>query len=536
MGFSREREEELLQALGRRLDRGLERGPEPVPLEQVRIAPVKLSQELLSALHAACGRDGVRTSPFERVSHSLGKSLPDLLRLRRGDLPAAPDAVVYPPDEGAVAALLRVAAEANLAVIPVGGGSSVVGGIEPRPQEGQGGVLALDTTRLDGLLHLDPVSGTASFQAGIDGPALEGALRERGFTLGHFPQSFEHSTLGGWIAARSTGQQSDRYGGIEDLVVALRVVTPEGVLRTLEVPRSAAGPDLNALVLGSEGTLGVIVQATLRVRPAPEASDARGLLFRRFEDGVAAAREIVQEEIPLALLRLSDAEETRLGEVLRRDPARRWDPAGFVLGVAARFGYAAERCLVLYGAEGGDSRRVRQSLGRARSIARRHGALPLGSAPGRSWRRERFRTPYLRDWLLDFGVAVDTLETAVPWSRVESAHADITRALRASLEQHAGAGLAMTHLSHSYPDGACLYFIVLYPLDPANDLAQWQAIKHDATQAVVASGGTLSHHHGIGIDHAAWLAEEKGAVGMAALRAVKAAVDTKGIMNPGKLT
>jgi alkyldihydroxyacetonephosphate synthase len=179
---------------------------------------------------------------------------------------------------------------------------------------------------------------------------------------------------------------------------------------------------------------------------------------------------------------------------------------------------------------------VRQSLGRARSIARRHGALPLGSAPGRSWRRERFRTPYLRDWLLDFGVAVDTLETAVPWSRVESAHADITRALRASLEQHAGAGLAMTHLSHSYPDGACLYFIVLYPLDPANDLAQWQAIKHDATQAVVASGGTLSHHHGIGIDHAAWLAEEKGAVGMAALRAVKAAVDTKGIMNPGKLT
>jgi alkyldihydroxyacetonephosphate synthase len=234
------------------------------------------------------------------------------------------------------------------------------------------------------------------------------------------------------------------------------------------------------------------------------------------------------------MLRLADGAETELGETLRRDPARRVDPTLAVLAAAGGLGWGAGRALLLYGAEGsaGD---VRRTLARVRSIGVRRGGLPLGGSPGRSWRRDRFRTPYLRDWLLDHGVAVDTLETALAWSRLESGHAAITRALRAALEARAGAGLAMAHLSHSYADGACLYFTILYPLDPADPLAQWQGIKRDATQAVLAAGGTLSHHHGIGIDHAGWLAEEKGSVGIAALRAVKAALDPRGIMNPGKL-
>lgn len=534
-GFSRAREAALLEELGRRLGRPLSRAAEPLPLEDLRLAPCKLGQDTLGALRAACGDDAVRTSVFERVTHALGRSLPDLLRLRRGEIEAAPEAVVYPRDEGAVAAVLRIAADANLAVIPVGGGTSVVGGITPLPGPGQSGALALDTTRLDALVRQDAVSGTATFQAGIDGPALEAALAAHGRTLGHHPQSFEHSTLGGWIAARSSGQLSNGYGSIEDLLVSVRVVTPEGVLRTLEVPRSAAGPDLNELVLGSEGTLGVIVEATLRTRPLPGVVDYRGLLFPDFESGVATIREAMLADAGLAMARLSDAAETELSLVLRRDPARRWDATGWFLGLTSRLGYGPGRAVAIYGAEGSDAGAVRGAVRSVRTLGRRHGALPLGRGPGRSWRRERFRGPYLRDWLLDHGVAVDTFETALSWSRVETAHASVRRAVEASLARHAGGGLVMAHLSHSYRDGACLYFTFLYALDPARDLEQWSALKHDATEAVLAAGGTLSHHHGVGLDHAPWLTREKGSLGVRTLHAMRRAVDPRGVMNPGKL-
>lgn len=535
MELSGAREQALLAELGRRLGRPLARAAAPVELDALRPPPSKLAPATLGQLRAACGDDAVRTSAFERVTHALGRSLPDLLRLRRGEVERFPEAVVYPADEGAVAAVLRIAAEAALAVVPFGGGSSVVGGVEPRSGPGQAGALALDTTRLDRLLRVDRESLTASFQAGVDGPALEAALAGEGLTLGHFPQSFEHSTLGGWIATRSVGQQSDGYGGIDDLLVAVRMVTPEGVVRTLEVPRSAAGPDWNQLVLGSEGALGVIVEATVRVRPAPRASGLRALLFRDWPGGLAAVRALQQEGVPLAMARLSDAAETELTLLLRRDPARRVDPAASALALAARAGWGDGRCVLLYGAEGGSARGVRRALRRARVIGWRHGGLPLGSGPGRSWRRERFRTPYLRDWLLDHGVAVDTMETAFPWSRLERGHRSVTDALRGALAAHAGGGLAMAHLSHAYPDGACLYFTALWRLDEGRPIEQWAALKRDVTDAVVGAGGTVSHHHGVGVDHAAWLARERGTLALEALRAAKAALDPRGLMNPGKL-
>jgi alkyldihydroxyacetonephosphate synthase len=528
------REQALLKELGRRLGRTLARAPAPVEIDAIRPPPSKLAPATLSQLRAACGEDAVRTSAFERITHALGRSLPDLLRLRRGEIDRFPEAVAYPADEGAVAAVLRIAAEADLAVVPFGGGSSVVGGVEPRSGPGQGGALALDTTRLDRLLRLDRDSLTASFQAGVDGPALEAALAAHGLTLGHFPQSFEHSTLGGWIATRSVGQQSDGYGGIDDLLVAVRMVTPEGVVRTIEVPRSATGPDWNHLVLGSEGVLGVIVEATVRVRPAPRASVIRAMLFRDWAGGLAAVRELHGAGVPLAMARLSDAAETELSLLLRRDPARRLDPAAVALGLAARAGWGDGRCTLLYGADG-DGGAVRGALRRARAIGLRHGGLPLGAAPGRSWRRERFRTPYLREWLLDHGVAVDTMETAFSWSRVAQGHRSVTEALHGALGAHAGTGLAMSHLSHGYRDGACLYFTALWPLDDGRPLEQWAAIKANVTDAIVAAGGTVSHHHGVGADHAAWLARERGTLALAALRAAKAALDPRGLMNPGKL-
>jgi len=341
--MTRTREVALLAELGRRLGRPLARGAEPVELDAIRLPPSKLTPEVLAQLRAACGEDGVRTSAFERVTHAVGRSLPDLLRLRRGEIGAVPEAVVYPAEEGAVAAVLRVAADANLAVIPFGGGSSVVGGVEPRTAAGQAGALSLDTTRLDRLLRLDAESHTATFQAGIDGPALEAALALRGYTLGHFPQSFEHSTLGGWIATRSVGQQSDGYGGIEDLLVCARVVTPAGVIRTLDVPRAASGPELNQLLLGSEGVLGVIVEATVRVRACAARSDERGMLFRSFTAGVAAVREAARAEIPVAMMRLSDGAETELSLLLRHDPARRIDLTATALSLAERLGYGTGR-------------------------------------------------------------------------------------------------------------------------------------------------------------------------------------------------
>jgi alkyldihydroxyacetonephosphate synthase len=535
MGLSPARERWLQTELGRLLLHRFSPPPPPVSLDQIRLAPSKISQETTNALHAACGDAGFSMSTLERVAHSLGRSLPDLLRLRRGEIPHAPDAVVYPTSEGAVASVLRIAAEANLAVIPFGGGSSVVGGVEPLTLRGQSGALSLDTTRLDALVRIDRESLTATFQAGIDGPALEAALGPHGLTLGHFPQSFEFSTLGGWIATRSSGQSSSGYGAIEDLLVSVRVLTPEGVIRTLPVPRSSTGPDLNGLILGSEGTLGVIVEATLRVSEAPAVLEDRGMLFRSFADGVAAVRAATREGVKVAVMRLSDASETLLAQLLRGDPSRRFDPAAAALAGLTRLGYGEGRAAFVYAVEAPDRRHARSALGRMFSLGRAHGGMPLGRAPGRSWRRDRFRTPYLRDWLLDLGIAVDTYETAVPWSRLESTHDAVLRAMRRAAELHAGAGLAMSHLSHSYSDGGCLYFTLLYPLDAGNDLVQWEAIKREVTEAIVASGGTLSHHHGVGIDHQPWLPREKGALGLAALRAARTALDPRGLMNPGKL-
>ena len=534
MHMARAREAALLAELGRRFGRPIARAPEPVELEAIKLPPPKLGAEVLARLRAACGEDGVRTSAFERIAHATGRSLPDLMRLRRGEVDAFPEAVLYPAEEGAVAAVLRIAADASLAVVPFGGGSSVVGGVAPRCAAGQAGALSLDTTRLDRLLRFDPLSRTATFQAGIDGPSLEAALAERGMTLGHFPQSFEHSTLGGWIATRSAGQQSDGYGAIDELLVSLRVVTPEGVIRTIEVPRAATGPEINELLLGSEGVLGVVVEATVRVHPRPERADERGMLFRSFADGVAAVRALRRAEVGVAMARLSDAGETELSMILRHDPTRRFDPVAGALGLAERLGYGPGRCALIYGAEGARGA-VRAALFRARSLLVRHGGLPLGRGPGKSWRRDRFRTPYLRDWLLDHGVAADTMETSLPWSRLEAGHDAIVRSLAASCERHAGAGLSMAHLSHSYLYGACLDFTILYPIEPGRDLEQWSAIKREATEAILAAGGTLSHHHGVGVDHREWMARERGALAMELLRAAKRAVDPRGLMNPGKL-
>jgi alkyldihydroxyacetonephosphate synthase len=535
MNLQASQEQFLLAELARRLGGKLGDRSTAAAIADVRLPESQLSDPAFQALVAAVGANQISRDPFERAVHSCGKSLPDLLRARGGELAFAPDAVVYPLNCAAVADVLRAAREHRLAIVPFGGGTSVVGGVHPLRGEGQHAVVTLDTTHMDRLLQLDRESGTATFQAGIDGPALEATLGEYGFTLGHFPQSFEFSTLGGWIAARSSGQQSDGYGGIDALLVGVRIVTPAGEIQTLAVPRTAAGPSLKELILGSEGTLGVIVDATLRIRPRPLIQDFRGMIFPHFKAGTEMIRQVMSVGLPMSMLRLSDAPETELSLLMRRDPKRRFDLTAAFLNRLPMFGYGDERCVMLYGVEGNDRRELSRQMKAAARIGRRCSGLKLGGGPGRKWLADRFHTPYLRDYLLDRGVVIDTMETAFTWSRLPAAHDEVLAVMQQSAQTHAGGGIAMGHVSHSYRDGACVYFVVIYPVDVQQGVAQWNAIKADTTNAIIAAGGTVSHHHGVGIDHAPWLIGEQGPLGHETLLALKQRLDPDGIMNPGKL-
>ncbi len=510
--------------------------PHPVadPLT-ISLPPVRLDDTALAELAAILGPDGLSTDHFQRLKHALGRSYRDLVRLRAGRIDRAPDAVAFPATEEAVADVLALAARRGFSVVPFGGGTSVTGGVEalgPLP------TLCLDLALLDRLLALDPVSHTATAQAGIHGPALEAALGAQGFTLGHFPQSWEFSSLGGWIATRSAGQQSTGYGKIEDMVVSLTLATPAGTMETRAVPATAAGPGLLQAVIGSEGIFGVITRATLKVRPVPRDRSYQSAAFHTFAGGLVALRHIIQSDLRPVTLRLSDPAETLASLMLQR---RHGGPGAVVqqagMEALARLGWdlrpsstipATRRpCLLIVGCEGDDAD---NQVGACLTICRRHGAVGLTAGVARQWLDERFALPYLRDVLLDRGVMTDTLETATLWSNLEALHGKVTAALA-----EAGAGYVMCHVSHVYPAGASLYFTFLARQEEGDEEGQWRRIKVAATDAIMAGGGTLSHHHGVGYEHAPWMAEEVGPVGVAAIAALKGALDPAGVMNPGKV-
>lgn len=479
----------------------------------------------------------IGSSAEDRAFHARGDSYRDLLDLRAGKLDPLPDAVLYPKTRDACLKAIGVAARLGIAVVPFGGGTSVVGGVAPLAGDHRA-VVAIDTTRLNQVLAIDKTSMTATAEAGIYGPVLEQRLSAEGVTLGHYPQSFEFSTLGGWIAARGAGQQSNRYGKAEHWLVSARLATPGGLWSTEGYPASAAGPRLTDLVAGSEGTLGLITDATFALHAVPENRDYRAFLFHDFAAGREAVREIVQADIPACSLRLSDEDETHFYSVLgrlQREPKLKDRLQDFYL---KRRGFDGPRCALIAGAEG-DRALVRYAHKHIAAIARRHGALAAGSGPAESWYKGRFHGPYLRDPMLDRGLGVDTLETATQWSNVAALHGAVRRALLDAMQAHSnGKGICLAHVSHSYRDGASLYFTYVWPrahggLDA--EIAQWTAIKKAASDAIAANRGTISHHHGAGTDHAPWVAAEKSEAGMTALRALKAALDPTGIMNPGKM-
>jgi alkyldihydroxyacetonephosphate synthase len=507
------------------------------PLDEIALAASRLDAETRGKFVTILGEDRVRDDKYERAFHALGRSYHDLLRLRAGDLSLAPDSVLYPRGADEVRAVLATASEAGIAIVPFGGGTSVVGGVSAE-KGALRAVVTLDLSGMDRVVDIDTVSETATAEAGIYGPALEKALAAKGMTLGHYPQSFEFSTLGGWIAHRGAGQQSGRYGRPQDWLVSARLATPRGLLATESFPASAAGPRLTDLAIGSEGVFGVVTEATIRVRPVPAAKDYRGYLFPDFAAGIAAIRHATQEGLPVAMLRLSDAEETRF--------YRGFGAVGRSRGIASRLTDAylkargmTEHAAILIAGFEGDGSEVRHSRRRFAAIAKRLGAISAGRGPGKRWYDGRFHGPYLRDPLMDRGVGVDTLETAASWSKLDGLYT----AVRAALEKSIGdkvprpgaRGIVICHVSHSYPDGASLYFTYIFPRALDGEIAQWRAIKNAACDAIVAHGGTISHHHGVGEDHLPWIAQEKGELGIAVLRAIKQTLDPAGILNPGKL-
>ena len=474
-----------------------------------------------------------RTAPG-RARHARGQSLPDWVTLRSGRVETFPDGVAHPRNDEEVRGLINYAKGAGAQLIPYGGGTSVVGHINALP--GDAPVLTVAMGHLSRLRHFDAESLLATFGAGVSGPQLETQLRAHGCTLGHFPQSFEYSTLGGWVATRSSGQQSLGYGRIDDLFAGGRLEAPAGVLDLpATFPASAAGPDLRRIVLGSEGRLGILTEVTVRTSPLPEAERFRALFFPDFESGRQATREMIQAGLPLSMLRLSTARETETTLILAGRP---WLIAALEKVLAWR-GIGDEKTMLLFGASGRQGI-VKKASKEALHIAGAYGgglARIAGERFGQQWRKGRFRTPYLRNSLWRMGYAVDTLETAVAWPRVNATIEAVEGALQEALAGEGERVHAFTHLSHFYRDGSSVYTTYLFRLaaDPAETLRRWRALKTAASEAILSLAGTISHQHGVGTDHAPYLAAEKGALGMGALEAVAAHFDPQGMMNPGKL-
>jgi alkyldihydroxyacetonephosphate synthase len=477
------------------------------------LAPSALDPAVVQELTRLLGAEHVRTDDATRRLRTRGKSTPDLLRARAGDLSDAPDAVVRPGDHDEVAAVLELAVRQHLAVVPFGGGTAVTGGLVAR-REGFAGVLSLDLVRMKRLLAVDHVSMTATLEPGLRGPEAEALLGAEGLTLGHYPQSFEHASIGGFAATRSSGQSSAGFGRFDALVVALTVATPRGRIDLGSAPANAAGPDLRQLFLGSEGTFGVITSVTVRVRRLAAEKVYEGWRWPSFADGAAAMRTLAQNGLLPTVLRLSDEAESAINLA---------DPGA--IGSDAPTG-----CLMITGFEG-EPDAVAAKRAAVTAVLSGLGGTSAGTAPGEKWVHGRFDAPYLRDSMLDAGVLVETLETATFWSNLDHLYASVKAALESSLGQPS---IVLCHISHVYETGCSLYFTVAAK-ESDDGLAQWRAAKAAASDAIIEAGATITHHHAVGTDHQPWFAREIGPLGVSVLRAVKADLDPTGILNPGVL-
>lgn len=481
-----------------------------------------------SVVTACGGPANVSAGAEDRIRHATGMGYPDLIRLRSGRLGRAPDAVLAPPDATSVAAVLGACAAEGVAVVPFGGGTSVVGGVDPDPGPFQR-LISLDLTAIRDVT-VDPISMTARLGPGLRGPEAEAALNASGFTLGHFPQSYRYATIGGFAATRSAGQASSGYGRFDAVATEIELTTPVGVMRTLSTPHTAAGPSLRELVLGSEGIFGVITDVGVRIRPDPARKLYEGWFAAGLQDGIEIIRTMAQEGALPDVVRLSDRDETEVSLAMSGLAGAKRAGLDAYLKLRGR----SDGCMLIVGWEGEreDVERRRQL---SRRLLRRGGAAPLGGSPGRSWAHGRYEGPHLRDLLIDQGILVETLETSHTYARVDDLYAAVRAALNDEMAADGRRGIVMCHASHAYRDGVSLYFTFLTPALTGREIEQWADLKAAACGAIVSTGGTITHHHAVGKDHVPYMAAEIGELGIETLRAVKSQLDPTGVMNPGKL-
>ncbi len=484
---------------------------QPVALSDVTLAAPRL--EPPAALQEIC-----HTDPYERALHTYGRSYSDIVRAFRGRFDSPPDVVAHPRDEAEVQAVLEWSLAAGAAVVPFGGGTSVVGGVEPRATDtaAHAGVVTIDLKALDRVLEVDPISLAARIQAGALGPRLEQQLAEHGLTLRHFPQSFEFSTLGGWIATRAGGHFATLYTHIDDLVESVRALTPAGPWESRRLPGSGAGVSPDRLLIGSEGTLGVITEAWVRVRPRPTHRASAGVRFTDFADGAGAVRALSQSGLYPTNCRLIDAAEAR------------------VTGTGD-----GSRALLVLGFESAGVD-VEKSMSIALDICGDHGGTwerrgSGGDGAVGSWRDAFLRAPYLRDTFIAIGVLSETFETAVTWDRFDAFHEAVLGRALAAVQEHCGAGSVTCRFTHVYPDGPAPYYTILAPARRGEELEQWAAIKRACSDAVIEHGGTITHHHAVGRDHRPWYDQQRPDPFAVALRGAKSAIDPTGALNPGVL-
>jgi alkyldihydroxyacetonephosphate synthase len=499
---------------------------QPLPLAQVRLSKPRLKPP--ADLAHICAAD-----VHARACHALGKSYKDVVRGFRGRFEHPPDFVAFPSEEREIEALLEWCEDQRVATVPYGGGTSVVSGIEPRVPSHCNGAISIDLSRLDTLLEVDEVSRSARIEAGASGPSLEAALATHGLTLRHFPQSFELSTLGGWIATRAGGHFATLFTHIDDLVESVRAITPAGLWQSARLPGSGAGPSPDRMLLGSEGALGVITEAWMRVQPRPRFRAQAAVRLASFDDGAQCVRELSQSGLHPANCRLIDQAEASL------TGAGDGETALLILGfesVDHGVECAIERALEICADHGGRWDTVRRSDPQSEDSGR-----PAGAAS--TWREAFFRAPYVRDTLVSIGVISETFETAITWERFDSLHARVIDAAARAVEEatglsrgpRRGEARVTCRFTHVYPDGPAAYYTVLAPGRRGEEIEQWGAIKRAVSDALLDAGGTITHHHAVGRDHRPWYDRQRPEPFAVALRGAKAAVDPRGIMNPGVL-
>ena len=509
-----------------------------IEFSTVSVPPSRADEDLLEALVGISGADNVSVDDELRIVHWAGKSVTELLLTRAGDFARVPDVVVYAGSEDEVARVLRLAVENDLVVIPFGGGTSISRSLQPDPAE-ERMIVSLDLGRLNRVLAIDESSGLATIQAGVLGPDMEAQLNDRGWTLGHFPDSFTHSTLGGWAATRSSGMQSDKYGDIADIVRGMRVVRPAGTVALRPLPSTSTGPSLREMVLGSEGRLGVITELDVHVHRMAERREVIAYMFPTWQQALTAMQDIARSDVRTTFARVSDANETAFSLSTQKAPTTLKKKASakgqqLLWEVMRRRGWDTDAMCISYVCFEGDKAEVEDRKKTVAGIVKKRGALVLGSGPGALYDQKKFDTPYLRDFLLEQNTIGDVSETAAPWSKLTTVHKAVYDAAHREFAQQGKTGWIMSHMSHSYHSGACLYFTFGYEIggDPH---AEYAAIKSAVQQAFIDAGATLSHHHGVGVEHSPWMEQDVSEEGVALLRGLFAAADPGRHLNPGKI-